>query len=131
LDYDSLGKLFTSCLQAGLLVAKFAHFLFREHLWLPKSHSERTRLAPKINVNTEITAPSLQDMAPAYDNFHKFPQLPTELKVIILRERLLISSTITELAHASHSSRVLLGLIRVNKELQALASEIYYGENAF
>jgi hypothetical protein len=51
--------------------------------------------------------------------------------VKILRERLLISYTSTELTHGSHSSRVLLGLIRANKELQALAFEIYYGENRF
>jgi hypothetical protein len=51
--------------------------------------------------------------------------------VKILRERLLISSTITELTHGSHSSRVLLGLIRANKELQAQAFEIYDGENRF
>jgi hypothetical protein len=85
----------------------------------------------EMDAKTEVNAPSRQGMAPAYDTFHEFSQLPTELKVKTLRERLLISSTITELTHGSHSSRVLLGLIRANKELQALAFEIYYGENTF
>jgi hypothetical protein len=67
--------------------------------------------------------------APVYDTFHQFSELPTELKVAILRYRLLLCLPITTMSHPSHSAPVLLALVLTNKEIKSMALEIYYGEN--
>ncbi|KAK3197500.1 hypothetical protein GRF29_216g444211 [Pseudopithomyces chartarum] len=57
--------------------------------------------------------------------------LPTEIKLYILRKRLLISKPITFKTHPSHSRRCLLPLMLTDKETKDLSRQIYYGENTF
>ena len=60
-----------------------------------------------------------------------FSDLPVELKLEILRYRLLIPKPLTAMSHHSHSRRLLLPLALTNKDLNNLACVVYYGENHF
>tara|TARA_R110002003_G_scaffold143_14_gene13288 strand:+ start:7938 stop:8642 length:705 start_codon:yes stop_codon:yes gene_type:complete len=63
--------------------------------------------------------------------FHDFHYLPTELKLHVLRQRLVLNRPITATTHASHSARCLLPLALTCKDFKDLAYEIYYKENTF
>jgi hypothetical protein len=63
--------------------------------------------------------------------FHDFHHLPTELKLHVLRQRLVLDRPITATSHASHSARCLLPLALTCKDFKYLAYEIYYKENTF
>ncbi|KAF2875716.1 hypothetical protein BDV95DRAFT_615702 [Massariosphaeria phaeospora] len=57
--------------------------------------------------------------------------LPTELKLSILRLRLVLAKPITSTTHLSHAKRALLPLALVDRETHALATETYYTLNTF
>jgi hypothetical protein len=79
------------------------------------------------------------DLAQWFENFgldepsppSRLLLLPTELKLQILRHRLLLVNSVTNLTHGSHSERSLLPLVLVSKELHNLAFVVYHGENIF
>jgi hypothetical protein len=58
-------------------------------------------------------------------------KLPEELKVQVLRERLLMANSMSPLSHRSHTTRALLPLSLTSKAMRALALEVYYSENRF
>jgi hypothetical protein len=60
-----------------------------------------------------------------------FTLLPTELKLNVLRRRLILPIGFTARKHASHSRRALIPLVLTSKAMRQLALEVYYGENTF
>jgi hypothetical protein len=63
--------------------------------------------------------------------FHPFPELPTELKLEVLRNLLIFDHhRIAANSHEYHTP-VLLSIALVSKEMRDLAYSIYYGENRF
>ena len=80
--------------------------------------------------NYTIT-PSAGPPAMPMSTFHPFSQLPEELKLHILRERLVLPRPISAISHASNSIRLLHPLALANKALNNLTITVYYGENTF
>lgn len=57
--------------------------------------------------------------------------VPTELRLEILRKCLVKSKTITALKHANTHAPKLLNLTRISRDMRTLAMEVYYKENTF
>jgi hypothetical protein len=67
----------------------------------------------------------------AAPTFHPFPELPTELKIEVLRNLLLFDHhRIASSSHERHTP-VLLSIALASKEMRDLAYSVYYSKNRF
>jgi hypothetical protein len=65
------------------------------------------------------------------DTFTRWYELPDELKVMVLRQHLILKHAITAENAESHTKRVLLPLAHTSKAMNSLACEVFYQENTF
>ncbi|KAF2125681.1 hypothetical protein P153DRAFT_91253 [Dothidotthia symphoricarpi CBS 119687] len=63
--------------------------------------------------------------------FHLWDELPLELKLRVLEERLLLSRPLHPSTVENHVKRALLPLVLSNKEIRLLATEAFYSKNSF
>jgi hypothetical protein len=65
------------------------------------------------------------------DDVFRFNDLPMELKLMVLKARLVVANPITPLAHYVHAKQRLVPLASISKALKQLAYETYYKCNNF
>jgi hypothetical protein len=92
------------------------------------SHNRSTSLTATRTIASSTTAAASVAAAPS---FHRFPDLPTELKLEVLRHRLYHKDLQMDWYERKMTLPDLLPVALTSKGMQELAYTVYYGQNQF